>query len=177
MQDWKPVRGYEGLYEVSSHGTVKSCEQITADGKHLATKKLNGGCYPNGYEFVCLRKDGHNRNRMIHRMVAEAFIPNPDNLPVVNHRDGNKHNNDMTNLEWCTNSQNRKHAYDLGLSPQRGLPRKVTVKQGEHITLFDTMADCSVFFGFKKAWLNGQIRKHGCTFSYKGYEIQVHERI
>ena len=173
---WKPIKGYEGMYEVSSHGAVRSCERITADGKHLSTKILHGGCYPNGYEFVCLRKDGHNRNKMTHRLVAEAFIQNPDKSPCVNHKDGNKHNNDVTNLEWCTYSQNRKHAYDVGLSPQRGLPRKVTVKRGEHIILFDTMTDCSAFFGFKKPWLNGQIRKHGCTFSYKGYEIQVHER-
>ena len=177
MAMWKPIKGYEGMYEVSSHGAVRSCERITADGKHLSTKILHGGCYPNGYEFVCLRKDGNNRNRMTHRLVAEAFIPNPDNLPVVNHIDGNKHNNNVTNLEWCTCSQNRKHAYDAGLSPQRGLPRKVTVKRDEHIILFDTMTDCSVFFGFKKTWLNGQIRKHGCTFSYKGYEIQVQERV
>ena len=174
---WKPIKGYEGIYEVSDAGGVRSCERITPDGKYLSTKILNGGRYPNGYEFVCLRKAGHNRNRMTHRLVAEAFLPNPDNLPCVNHKDGNKHNNDVSNLEWCTYSQNRKHAYDVGIAPQRGLPRKVTVKQGEHIILFDTMVDCSNFFGFKKTWLNGQIRKHGCTFSYEGYEIQVHERV
>ena len=177
MQDWKPIDGYEGLYEVSPHGAVRSCKRITVDGKHLSTKILNGGCYPNGYEFVCLRKNGHNRNRMTHRLVAEAFIQNPHKLPCVNHMDGNKHNNDVANLEWCTHSENRRHAYITGLSPQRGLPRKVTVKHGEHIIMFDTMTDCSRFFGFKKTWLNGQIRKHGCTFSYKGYEIQVHERV
>lgn len=64
---------------------------------------------------------------MIHRLVAQAFIPNPDDLPCVNHKDGNKLNNSVENLEGCSYSENRKHAYDNGLSQQRGYPKSVIV--------------------------------------------------
>ena len=178
MTEWKPIRGYEGLYEVSSHGAVRSCERITVDGKHLSTKILNGGCYPNGYEFMCLRKDGQNQNRMTHRLVAEAFIPNLDNLPVVNHKDGNRHNNSVDNLEWCTQSQNLKHAVEIGIvKNQCKITRNVIVKDSDGFeTTFPTMQDCCVFFGFTKCWLGNYIRKHGNPCRYGKYTICVSER-
>lgn len=174
---WKSIKGYEGLYEVSDTGRIKSLCRITIDGKHIKEKIINGGEYSNGYKFVCLRKNGENRNFLVHRLVAEAFIPNSVNLPVVNHIDGNIHNNCVNNLEWCTYSYNLKHAVDIGLvENQCKIRRKVTIRQGEHIILFDTMKDCAAFFGFKRGWLHNQIRKHGCIFDYRGYEIEVHGR-
>lgn len=95
----KPIIGYEGLYEITDDGLVFSVDRYTSDGKHLKRKEIKGSKYSNGYEFVCLRKDGLNHNCLKHRLVAEAFIPNPDNLPVVNHKDGNKLNNKIENLE------------------------------------------------------------------------------
>ena len=177
MGIWKDVDGYEGIYQVSDLGCVKRVFHIGEDGRKLPEKILKGGLYTNGYKFVCLRKKGKTQNIMVHRLVAKAFVSNPSDLPCVNHLDGNKLNNNATNLEWCTHSENRKHAYDMGLSPQRGIPRKVTVKRDEHIVTFETMTDCAAFFGFKKGWLQNQIRKHGCTFVYKDYEIDVHERV
>lgn len=165
------VVGYEGIYEVSSVGTVHSCQRTTIDGKHLERRKLNGGCYPNGYEYMGLRKDSKNRMVMVHRIVAEAFIPNPNNLPCVNHKDGNKHNNNVANLEWCTFSQNRKHAYDTGLSPQRGTPISVIVdERGKSPISFETMRDCEKYFGFKKGWLQNKVKKCGCDFWYSDYK-------
>lgn len=174
VEVWKDVVGYEGLYQVSNRGVVKRIDSIGLDGRQLHEKQLYGGRYSNGYQFVCLSKDGVCKQYIIHRLVAIAFLPNPNNNPVVNHVDGDKQNNSVENLEWCTHSQNRKHAYDNGLSTQRGTPRKVTVKCGEHITAFDTMKDCATFFGFKKGWLQNRIRKHGCTFIYNDYLIEVH---
>ena len=173
---WKDIAGYEGDYQVDECGNVKSCERDT-HGKHINEKIIHGGMYSNGYRFVCLRKDGKSSNKSIHRLVAMCFVPNPNNLPLVNHIDGDKLNNHASNLEWCDAKQNLHHAVKMGLSPDWcRIKRKVTVKQGEHITLFETMKDCAKFFGFKKGWLHNQIRKHGCIFSYKGYEITVHER-
>lgn len=98
----KYIIGYEGLYEVSDDGKFYSCERYTTDGKHLKRKEMKGGKFSNGYEFVCLRKDGVNHNCLKHRLIADAFIPNEYNLPVVNHKDGNRNNNNVENLEWCT---------------------------------------------------------------------------
>lgn len=165
MNVWKSIEEYEGLYVISDLGGVLSCERYGSDGRLLQERKLKGGCYPNGYEYVCLRKHGKNRNFMIHRLVAEAFVPNNDGLPCINHKDGNKHNNDIKNLEWCTHSQNRKHAYDTGLSPQRGVPIKVLVdERGTSPILFETMRDCEKHFGFKKGWIQNKIRKYGDDF-------------
>lgn len=173
----KDIPAYEGYYKISDTGEVLSCERLGTDGRKIKNRLISGGMFSNGYKYVCLRKDGINHNLLIHRLVAEAFIPNPENKPVVNHKDGNKLNNTVQNLEWVTQGENLYHAVEIGLiESQCKIRRKVTVKQGEHIILFDTMKDCASFFGFKKGWLHNQIRKHGCAFDYKGYEIKVHER-
>lgn len=97
---WKPIRGYEGLYEVSNYGRVKSFKW-NSNGKILSPAKNN-----KGYYFVSLSKDGKAKGHTIHRLVAEAFIQNPSNLPQVNHKDEDKRNNHVTNLEWCTPGYN-----------------------------------------------------------------------
>lgn len=166
----KDIPGYNGDYKISQNGDVYSY-------KGLKTKKLKGGTFSNDYQFVCLTKDGEQKNCLRHRLVAETFIPNPQKLPVVNHKDGNKKNNSVDNLEWCNQAYNLKHAVDIGLmESQCKIRRKVTVKQGEHIILFDTMKDCAAYFGFKKGWLQNLIRKHGCTFEYNNCFIKVHNR-
>ena len=168
---WKDINGYKYHYQVNECGEVR---KILNDKNIL----LKGGTYSNGYKFVSLSIETmKSKNVSRHRLVAEAFIPNPDKLPVVNHIDGNKQNNFVENLEWCTQKDNLKHALETGLiENQCKIRRKVTVKQGEHIILFDSMADCCHFFGYKKGWLHNQIRKHGCTINYKDYLIEVHGR-
>lgn len=173
----KSVIGYEGLYEVTSDGDIFSVDRYTKDGKHLKRKKIKGGKFSNGYEFVCLRKDGVNHNCLKHRIIAESFIPNPNNLPIVNHIDGDKQNNNVNNLEWCTQGYNLKHAIQIGLvESQCKIRRKVKVKKDDLEIVFNTMKDCAEFFGFKKGWLQGYVRKYGLDFSYNGYEIKVSER-
>ena len=171
IEIYKTIEGFPN-YQVSNLGNVKSINY-----RHTNKEKvLNPSLRRNYYSVQLYNKNGLKVCN-IHRLVAEAFIPNPDNLPVVNHKDGNIHNNSVDNLEWCTQGYNLKHAVDIGLmESQCKIRRKVTVKQGEHIILFDTMKDCATFFGFKKGWLQGQIRKHGCKFNYKGYKIEVHGR-
>ena len=108
---WKPVVGYEGLYEVSNKGTVKSLDRFTKSGRgngnrFISGKILKSALNKKGYPSVVLCKDGKMFTQRVHRLVAEAFIPNPDNLPVVNHKDEDKTNNCVDNLEWCTNKYN-----------------------------------------------------------------------
>lgn len=177
---WKDVPGYEGLYQVSNLGRVKSLPRMVhvRNGNAMRPERIiRGGTFSNDYKFVCLRKDGVNQNHSIHRLVARAFLLNPENLPEVNHIDGNKQNNRVENLEWCDRKRNLQHAIEIGLiESQCKIRRKVTVECGEHIVTFKTMSDCSKFFGFKRGWLNSQIRKHGCSFNYGDCHIEVHER-
>ena len=112
MEEWRPSVGYEGLYEVSSMGRVRSVERIVWNGrgyrtvqeKILKPKKAKGG-----YLQVHLNKDGKDKLYLVHRLVAIAFISNPDNLPQVNHKDENKENNCVSNLEWCSHEYNNNY--------------------------------------------------------------------
>jgi hypothetical protein len=105
----KPVRGYEGYYEVDNFGKVYSVDRdikIVHGGNeretHFQGKEMRQHIHPNGYMIVGLTRNGKTKMMRVHRIVAEAFIPNPDNLPYVNHKDENKTNNIPDNLEWCT---------------------------------------------------------------------------
>lgn len=105
---WKDVKGYEGRYKVSNLGNVKSL----IGRKERVLRPLNQS---KGYYKVILYNKGNRENRCIHRLVAESFISNPENKIDVNHKDGNKHNNNVSNLEWNTRSENMKHAYRIGI--------------------------------------------------------------
>ena len=114
-ETWKPVVGFEGYYEVSDRGRVRSVDRLV--NRRGGTKSLRRGrmlklsSYSNGYLKVSLAKEGKQTYHLVHRLVASAFIPNPNNYPCVNHIDENKKNNKAVNLEWCTHSYN--HLYSL----------------------------------------------------------------
>lgn len=109
---WKPVVGFEGLYEVSNMQRVKSLKRK----KHgiVIPILLRSGKHQFGYPKFTLCKNGKLYYYQLHRLVAEAFIPNPNNLPCINHIDCNPENNNIFNLEWCTHSHNSRHAYITG---------------------------------------------------------------
>lgn len=99
---WKDVEGFDGRYQVSSWGKVRSAKGILSPYRN---KK--------GYLKIDLNMNGKRYKRRVSRLVAEAFIPNPYGLPQVNHKDGNKENNSISNLEWCTNKENYDHAMKM----------------------------------------------------------------
>lgn len=112
MEVWKDVIGYEGIYQVSNTGEVKRIGTYkNQHGKEWTSNKiLKPATKSNGYMFVGLSKDNKVSSKHIHRLVAEAFIPNPFNKPTVNHKDGNKSNNTVENLEWVTYLENNMHS-------------------------------------------------------------------
>lgn len=106
---WKNVKEFEGIYQISNLGRVKSIER---QGNYNRNHILIGGKDSKGYKIVSLRKNKKGFTKKIHRLVAEAFIPNFNNLPQVNHIDGNKLNNTVQNLEWCDNTYNFYHSVE-----------------------------------------------------------------
>ena len=106
---WKDIEGYEGLYQISNYGVVKSLKKYA--GKSLRKEKiLKTYKDKDGYIKVILCKNSKTRFLSIHRLLAEVFIPNPDNLPQINHKDENPLNNKVDNLEWCTQQHNVIHS-------------------------------------------------------------------
>lgn len=132
MEEWREVRGYEGLYEVSNTGKVRSVTHYRNGGNQFGAtfktiyrgrelepqpRRINGGYESHGHLRVSLTKNGKTKKFFIHRLVAIAFIPNPYNLPIVNHIDENQQNNNVTNLEWC----DQKYNMNYGTCRQRGV--------------------------------------------------------
>ena len=137
---WKPIKNYEGLYEISNIGRIK-------------TLKFSGGDKPkimspydvHGYKRIRIFKNKKQRSTSIHRLVAEAFLPNPLNKPFVNHKDGNKSNNVVTNLEWATESENVAHAFRVLKIKAHGGRKKKRVRIIETGQVFDSIKEASSY--------------------------------
>ena len=153
---WKEVAGYEGLYQVSNRGRVKSLGYwIYGEGRGFPRKKKERILTPcmagTKYYFVTLAHRGSHKMALIHRLVAEAFLPNPLKKSDVNHKDGNKLNNDVRNLEWCTRQENIRHAFANGLSkPHHNQVNRKRVEITDNTggaMEFSSVADAARFIG------------------------------
>ena len=118
---WKDIPDYEGLYQVSNLGKVRSLDHVRKNGKennHICVSKgkiLTPGKDNNGYMIVVLSKDGKTKSYRIHKLVASSFLNNKNNLKCINHKDEDKTNNNVNNLEWCTHKYNNNY----GTKPQK----------------------------------------------------------
>ena len=109
MEIWKDIEGYEGIYQVSNLGRVKSLSRRDKLNRVIQEKILKPRSDKVGYLLVDLYKEGRMKTYLVHRLVAKAFIPNPEDKPQVNHRDENKTNNKVENLEWMTGKENANY--------------------------------------------------------------------
>lgn len=123
-ETWKDISGYDGIYQVSDFGRVRSVKK---------NRIMNQCKKSNGYLHLALSKNGEVKYFHVHRLVAMAFLPEVPGKGHVNHKDGIKDNNDVSNLEWCNRSENMQHAYDMRLQPVRyamnSAARKLTENQ------------------------------------------------
>lgn len=152
---WKDIDGYEGIYQVSNMGRVKSFDMEvkypTGTVRIQKGRILRPGSNM-GYPRVNLCKNSISTPKLIHRLVAIAFIPNPANMPEVNHIDGIKANANVNNLEWVTGSGNMKHAHKTGLNSFKvqSDTRKAIImldKDGKELRKFDSVKDALLFIG------------------------------
>ena len=179
---WKDIKNYEGLYQVSNLGRVKSVERkverkrndkifylsipekILKENYTKSTKR-----HPIKRATVELWKGNTRKRYFIHRLVAENFIENPLNKPQVNHIDGNPLNNKVSNLEWNTGSENNKHAWDNNLRIVRNNKPIKAVKDDE-ILLFNSVADASRHFNITPGAIRGALKGYGRSKGACGYK-------
>lgn len=164
LEEWKDIKGYEGLYQVSDLGRVRSLDRLSADGRRLKGQFLKPYKNKGGYVCVTLCKNGQIKGFQIHRLVAEAFIPNPDNFPQVNHRNERRDDNKAFNLEWCDakyNSNYGNHKQNVAAA----ISKKVRcIETG---VIYDSITIAAESVGRKKAALSNCLRGH--TLSCGGY--------
>ena len=168
---WKDVKGFEGLYKVSNKGNIKSLNY----NKTKKEKKLCKVKYKSGYLYVNLWKQCKQKNYAVHRLVAQAFIENPNNYHCVNHKDENKQNNVVSNLEWCTYKYNCNYGSRnsrAGKSIAKALSKQVYQysKDFELIAVWKSTRECGRN-GYKQcqvaACCRGKIKSHkGFLWSY-----------
>jgi hypothetical protein len=168
-EEWKEVEGYEGIYLISNKGRVKSMYNHKS---HKPDALINGWKDAKGYQRVNLFKNKTRHDNKIHRLVAIAFLPNPYNKPEVNHKDGNKQNNHLSNLEWSTTKENVEHSFKIGLNSGRkgALNNKAKLKEGDIKSIRDLYAkglgykELAISFNIHKSTMNkivnNQLWKH-----------------
>ena len=172
MEVWKDVVGYEGFYQVSNKGNVRSVERTVPFGNRKRIVKAKQRILRENWQgrvMVMLSKDNKLRNVSVHRLVAEAFIPNPDNLPEINHKDENPKNNCVENLEWCNHYYNTIYGTKLERQRQK---KSVPIVQcdlaGNEIRSFDSAMQAELTINGK---FTGNINKclNGGTKTAFGY--------
>ncbi len=156
MEKWKEIKGFENLYLISNMGNVKSLGNgLSTNPKNKVERIMKINSHSSGYQKVKLLKDGKPYHMLVHRLVAANWISNPMNKKEVNHKDGNKSNNCVDNLEWATSSENKMHAVQMGLIIQKRSSENKQSKKvaqldlnGELIKVFDCINDIKRELGF-----------------------------
>ena len=183
---WRRVIGYEGLYEISNYGRLVSYYKKNGRGLSETPRFLKGKIDKDGYMEYTLSKNTKASSKRAHRLVAETFISNPLNKPEVNHIDGIKSNNHVSNLEWNTPSENGQHKYDIGLGEKskemasitHGRRCKLTSVENGKEYIFNSLSKASEFLGKRSRWIKDILRKSNYEEDIRmlGYLIEVEEK-
>ena len=179
QNEWKPVVGFEKLYQVNENGEIKSMDRIITDCNGR-TRMWHGRIMKprfdkDGYKTIQLCQGGKITQKKVHRIVAEAFIPNPNNYPVVNHKDENKENNEVSNLEWCTVKYNT--LYNDGVmrrAIKRRKPILVVSEKGE-IFHFNSIKEAEEKLNLNHGNVVGCLKGYYGRKTCKGYSFEYME--
>lgn len=173
METWKDIEGYEGMYQVSDAGRVRSLDRYV---NHVTGKRITRGkimrphAMPNGYFTIGLSIGRRRRDYYIHRLVASAFIENKDGLPQVNHKDEDKSNNAACNLEWCDQSYNNNYGTkNKRFRASRGTAIEM-ISNGAIVREFVSMRQAEAETGLRRKSISECCR--GIIQSYHGYEFR-----
>lgn len=181
MEQWKDIKGFEGYYQVSNKGNVRSLDRIitckNGSKRNRKGKMIKPGIETCGYSFVQLSNGEKSIYARVHRLVADAFIENKDSKPQVNHIDGNKQNNDVSNLEYCTHSENMLHAYKNNLR-KRIFPVEMLDKDsGKVLRSFESISEAQKYFGNSKGSSISHCVHHKKRITAYGYKWRLKESI
>lgn len=154
---WLPILGFEKTYEVSNLGRVRN------NSKHVMKSYYNN----NNYECIQLRVKGVRTHKLVHRLVTEVFCSKSSIHTEVNHKDGNKHNNVITNLEWCTSSHNKLHAFKTGLRTGKSCISTLGTKHKSKVSKYHNVG----YDKSRKKW-NAAVRFKGKTYFQKRFDTE-----
>jgi|LGOV01.1.fsa_nt_gb hypothetical protein len=167
---FKVIEGYEGLYEVSNIGNIKSFHKDVRGILMMIQRDKKG------YKRIVLTKEKLGTGFLVHRLVAKAFLDNPNNKPQVNHKDCTQYNNHVNNLEWCTQKENIQHARKNNLYPNDYKKTKVLVLNldDEPILWFDSMRECAKELGLNEKYICKRCFEHS-DFPLNGLKFKYYE--
>lgn len=146
MKEYRDIKGYEGKYQVSNDGEVIALNFHNQKFSKVLNQDFDK--YTDGYKRVTLYKNGKRKRYSVHRLVCEAFIPNPENKPYVNHIDSNRTNNKISNLEWCTPLENTKHAKTNSFDYRKRFKKVKVIETG---VIYNSISECSRILGIERA--------------------------
>lgn len=174
---WKEIPNYEGYFEVSTLGNFRSKDRIIkykqSGTRNYPGKPLKVEVMQDGYSRIVLMKESIKRRYMCHRLVAETYISNPGNKPYVNHIDGNRSNNCVENLEWCTQSENERHSVDVLGKSMKGKTTPKLVRCIENDTIYKSMSEAVRFIG-KPSCVEGLHKAIDAHRLYHGYTFEFY---
>lgn len=166
-ENWKYIKDYEGLYQISDKGRVKSLNYLHTRKERIMKLVRDNG----GYLIVCLRKNREKKNYKVHRLVAKSFLSNPQNLPQVNHKDENKENNCVDNLEWCDSKYNNNYgSRNQKVSEKKSKPVLQFTKDGKFVKTWKSTHDIQRNLGFSQSHISDcclKKRKTAYNFVWK----------
>jgi hypothetical protein len=170
MELWKDIPGYEGIYQASSYGNIRTCDGKTTSNKrysvrHWKARILKGkGNNPQTGRRVTLWKDGVGKDWLVASLVALTFLGVPPEGHTVNHIDGDRFNNHIDNLEWLSLADNIRHGFATGLYPNK----QVTLQRDGQLFEFVSMAKCDAFLKRARGYTSGRLKKGSTVFDADG---------